>query len=248
MELGLLAPLVVLALIDSTSFGTLAIPVWLMTHPSKPRLGRILLYLSTIAVFYFVLGLGLYFGAQSLRDAFASLSISEPARWVALVAGAVLLLLGLTIEPWTEAGKKRKRAGEAARQQARGPGRIERWRTSTADGSASPASVMAFATVAALIEAASMLPYLAAIGLMVAADLPPLGAVGVLAAYCVVMIAPALLLLALRLSMHERIQPTLARVDRWLRNNSKETLAWVFALLGLWLISNNWQVARDLIG
>jgi hypothetical protein len=49
MDLALLGSLAVLALIDSTSFGTLLIPIWLMMSPFGVRPGRILQFLGTVA-------------------------------------------------------------------------------------------------------------------------------------------------------------------------------------------------------
>ena len=49
MTLALLGPLVVLALVDSTSFGTLLIPIWLMLAPGRLKAGRILVFLATVA-------------------------------------------------------------------------------------------------------------------------------------------------------------------------------------------------------
>jgi hypothetical protein len=57
----------------------------------------------------------------------------------------------------------------------------------------------------------------------------------VLAGYCLVMLAPALVLLALRVVLHERVSPTLARLEAWLSRNSREALAWVLFLLGVYL-------------
>src|SRR5690606_13354204 len=52
VEAGLLIPLAVLALIDSTSFGTLLIPLWLLLSPGRPSPHRVLLFLGTVAAFY----------------------------------------------------------------------------------------------------------------------------------------------------------------------------------------------------
>ena len=57
MDLALAASLAALALIDSTSFGTLLIPIWLLLAPGRVRAGRMLVYLGTIAVFYFAVGM-----------------------------------------------------------------------------------------------------------------------------------------------------------------------------------------------
>lgn len=45
-----------LALVDSTSVGSLFIPVWLLLAAGRVPVGRILAYLGTIAGFYFVDG------------------------------------------------------------------------------------------------------------------------------------------------------------------------------------------------
>jgi hypothetical protein len=49
MSVGLLLPLAGLALVDSTSIGTLFIPVWLLLTPGPVNGRRILAYLGTIA-------------------------------------------------------------------------------------------------------------------------------------------------------------------------------------------------------
>ena len=59
-----------------------------------------------------------------------------------------------------------------------------------------------------------MLPYLAAIGLITTSDLSLTGSVAVLLGYCLVMVAPALVLLAARLLLHERLSPTLTESKR----------------------------------
>lgn len=68
MNTELIAVLVLLALIDSTSFGTLLIPLCLMLAPGLPRPGRILLFLGTVAGFYLLLGIALLLGASTLLD------------------------------------------------------------------------------------------------------------------------------------------------------------------------------------
>ncbi|MGS2617245.1 hypothetical protein ACVCAH_22370 [Micromonospora sp. LZ34] len=57
MSIGLLLALAGLALVDSTSIGTLFIPVWLLLTPGPVNARRILTYLGTIAGFYFAVGL-----------------------------------------------------------------------------------------------------------------------------------------------------------------------------------------------
>ena len=63
IELG--GTLILLALVDSLSFGTLLIPLLFLMVPGRVRVARIVLYLATIALFYLVAGVAITWGAQS---------------------------------------------------------------------------------------------------------------------------------------------------------------------------------------
>lgn len=236
MHLDLWLPLAGLALVDSTSFGTLLIPLWLMLAPGRLRPSRVVAFLVTVAGFYLLLGVALTLGAVALADEVSSALGSDVARTVQMVFGAALVLLGLTIEPWTKKGKQRRDAARAAREAERGPGRLSRWRQRAMASDGAVGAVVALALTAAVVEAGSMLPYLAAVGLVAAASPPLAVVVAVLAGYCLVMIAPALVLLAVRWVLQERLTRPLQRLEGWLRRGSGEALAWVLFLLGLILV------------
>ncbi|TYP88132.1 Sap-like sulfolipid-1-addressing protein [Blastococcus xanthinilyticus] len=222
--------LVVLALVDSTSVGTLVLPLWFLLAPGRVRVGRVLLFLGTVAGFYLALGVALQLGAGALLDPVGDALESPAGRIAQLVVGVVLVVLGLTIEPWTAAGKERKRAARAAR----GPGRLARLRDG-ARGDGPRRAVVLLAVTAAGIEAASMVPYLAAIALLTASGLGPLASLAVLTGYCLVMVLPALVLLGVRTALGDRLSPALGRLEGWMSRNSGETLAWVLFLLGLYV-------------
>lgn len=97
--------------------------------------------------------------------------------------------------------------------------------------------LVGLALTATTVELVAMLPYLAAIGLLSTAELSMTQGAGVLAGYCIVMIAPALLLLAARVALHDRISPALRALEAWLTRNSGQALAGVLFLLGLYLVS-----------
>lgn len=59
--------------------------------------------------------------------------------------------------------------------------------------------------------------------------------IGPLAAHRVVMIVPAVTLLGVRLALHARAAPVLARIEAWLSRSSREAVAWALFLLGAWL-------------
>lgn len=239
MNIELLVPLVLLALVDSTSFGTLLIPMWLMLAPGRPRAGRILLFLGTVAAFYFLLGIALLLGASTLLDTLQETGTSRPLRVAQLVVGIGLLALGVLMEPWTKAGKERRLARRAEKLARSGPSLHMRMQARATDASAPVAAVIALALTATIIEAASMIPYLAAIGLLTASELTLAWRGAALFGYCLVMIAPALLLLAARLLLHDHVAPVLTKLEALLSRNANEAMAWVVFLVGMYLVGDS---------
>lgn len=239
MNIELLAPLVLLALIDSTSFGTLLIPLWLMLAPGRPRPGRILFFLGTVAAFYLLLGVALLLGVSTFLDTLREAGNSQALRVTQLVVGIGLMALGVLMEPWTKAGKERRRARRAEKLARSGPSLQMRMRERATDASAPVGAVFVLALTAAVIEAASMIPYLAAIGILTASELSPAGRCAVLFGYCLVMIAPALLLLAARLLLHDYVAPALTRLEGFLSRNANEAMAWVMFLVGLYMVGDS---------
>lgn len=224
MTLDLLAPLGVLALIDSTSFGTLLIPIWFLLAPGRLRPGRILVFLGTVAGFYFVVGLLLVTGLGSVLGEVGGL-LDNP------VVARVQLVVGVALVVWSFFIGKKKPDGE---------GRLLRWRTRAMAEGAGLRSLVGLALAAALVEVASMLPYLAATGLIGAADVTWSQRVALLAGYCLVMVLPALVLLALRLVAHRLIAPLLDRVAAYLERTGGEWTAWIVGIVGF-------LIARDAV-
>lgn len=224
MDLPTLGTLVLLALADSTSFGTLLIPIWLLLASGRPRPGRMLAYLGTVASFYLVVGIALSLGASLLLDGVQSW-LETPAGGM-LVGGAGAVLLVGAIVFGTRKGKE---SGSS--------GRLLRWRERVmGEEATSIRPLIGLALTATAIEVATLLPYLMAIGIMDAADLDPLVHGGVLAAYCLVMVLPALVLLVLRLVAHAAIEPLLRRINDWLMRSAGEMTVWIVGIIGVLLI------------
>jgi len=241
MTIELVAPLVALALIDSTSFGTLLIPLWLMLVPGRLRPGRIVLFLGTVAAFYLLLGMAWLLGASMLLDLLQEAGDSTPLRIAQLGAGSGLMALGARMEPWTKPGKERRAARRAAKQARTGPSLFVRMRRYATDPLAPVGAVIVFALTAAVIEAASMIPYLAAIGLLTASELSLLGRSVVFFGYCLVMIIPASLLLVARLFLHDDVAPLLKKLESLLSRHTNGAMAWVVFLVGLYLAGDSWN-------
>lgn len=220
--------LAVLALIDSTSFGTLLIPVWLLMAPGRVRPGRILVYLGAIAGFYALLGIAILLGGTAVADALTGLSDSRPFLWGQLLVGVGLFAWSFKLDPPGSA-KGRTEAPEP-------PRRLLRWRErAVASESGSASALAALAVLAGLVEAASMLPYLAAIG-VIGTQGPdwPVSGLWVLG-YCAVMIAPALLLTAARVFAAPLVARPLAVLDGWLAKHAASATAWAVGIVGFLL-------------
>ncbi len=231
MTAALAGSLVALALIDSTSFGTLLVPLWFLAAPGRVAVGRVLLFLATVAGAYLLVGVALVTGAGALAGTFGGLADSPAAAWAQLVVGVGLLLTGILLPT---------RRGE-------GSGRVARWReraldgTGGATGSRGPGAavgLMTLSVTAVALELPTMLPYLAATGLITASGLGWAQSAVVLAGYCLVMVAPALVLLAARVLARRWVEPVLTRLSAWMERGSGETLAWVLAIVGVLLIGD----------
>ncbi len=223
MTLTLIGTLVVLALIDSTSFGTLLIPIWLMLSPGRVRVGPILVFLGTVAVFYLLLGLALVAGVASFSDEISDALDTTPVQVAQVVLGAALLLVGVRM---------------GTRKDAPGSGRLLRWRERAVGDEGSSRGLMTLALTAALIEAASMVPYLAAIGLIGTADLSWPVTVVALVGYCLVMVLPALVLLIGRIGAARVVEPLLHRVNGWIERTGRENTAWILGIIGFIVAAN----------
>ncbi|MEV7396314.1 GAP family protein [Aeromicrobium sp. NPDC092404] len=223
MTLALLGTLAVLALIDSTSFGTLLIPIWLMLAPGRLRAGRVVLFLATVALFYLALGVALTAGVAAYADHLTDLLEVTAVQVVLLVVGIAMVLLAIRMHtsPRTEE-----------------PGRLDRWRRRAVGDEGTATGLMLLAVTAALIEAGSMVPYLGAIGLIGTADLSWPVILLTLAGYCMVMILPALLLLAARVAAAHRVEPVLKRINGWMVRNSRTNLACILGIIGFVIATN----------
>lgn len=221
----------VLALVDSTSFGTLLIPVWLMLAPGRLRAGRVLLFLLAVSASYLLLGLALYAGLGAVAEPLGRLLTTRPVLGLQLLVGVGLVVWSFPLE----------------KRQSRRPGRLLQWRSRVVGEGSSVRSLLGVAVLAVGLEVATMLPYLAAIGIITSLNLAWLEGLAVLALYCLVMVAPALLMLGGRVLTASLVEPLLRRIDAWMRKNAQSTLAWTIGVVGA-LLALNAAEQLDLLG
>jgi hypothetical protein len=221
MEFALLGSLAVLALIDSTSFGTLLIPAWLLANPGRVRAVRMLVFLGTVAAFYYAVGVAVALGADAFLPQIGRILDTEPARWTQLVVGVALFFWSFRLD------RKHRPAPPP------GGGRLGRWRRRALADGGGVAALAGLALAAAAAEVTTMLPYLAAIGLLTTSTLPAAEVALVMAGYCLVMIAPALVLLVVRLAAGHRLIPVLTRLSDWMERSN--ALSWIVGIVGFLL-------------
>ena len=92
--------------------------------------------------------------------------------------------------------------------------------------------IISIALTATELDLATMLPYLAAIGTLTASDLNVPMRIGFLAIYCVVMIAPATLIVIAFRALGNRFRPQLARLADWIQRQVEEKMAWIVGIAG----------------
>lgn len=251
--------LVILALIDSTSLGTLVIPLWLLLRRGTKDLARkVSLYLAVLGGFYFALGVVLLSGGHVVVDRYGdslqALTQAPAFRWVALAIGIALIAFGFS-GPWSKADREKaaaKKAEAARAKQARvggapvpGVANDDAARLAAVQGGwgsridsalRTPAALVGLALVAGLLEVPTMLPYLAASGILVASGLPLATQVLTLAGYCLVMMLPALVLFGARMALGRRADAWFARVGTKLGEYVSETAKWVAAIVGILVV------------
>lgn len=221
MDAAFITTLAVLALIDSTSIGTLFIPIWLLLQPKRVTTSRLLTYLMTIACFYFVIGIALMLGAASLAEVLTSSLDRTTSLYLQLAVGVGLLVLAGYF--WLK-------------QQTRDSvDKTDRWRTRVATQSSSTRSVMGLALLAGMLELTMMVPYLGAIGMLTTSDIGWSIRILLLVAYTLTMIVPALVIFVIRSVVHEQVEPWLERLSKWVEKEADHAAVWVPAVVGIFI-------------
>ncbi|MBK0419707.1 GAP family protein [Leucobacter sp. CSA1] len=126
-------------------------------------------------------------------------------------------------------------AEAAARPPVQPGGRILRWRDRLLADRTSRGAVIGVALAAGLVEVASMLPYLLGMTMLADAPLGMPARFAMLAGYCLVMILPALVLLAARIVAARAVDRPLRRLADWLQRTGAENTAWIMGIIGFLL-------------
>ncbi|APT85407.1 GAP family protein [Corynebacterium aquilae] len=226
-----LLPLAGLALVDSLSLGTFVIPLGLIIFWKGVKARLLGIYLATITIAYFLLGMALLLGFSA---AFSHLSAATDSKWF----NTAMLIIGIALAAYgilAPTPKKREHySGEnptATKLRAKG---------------SSPVAIASLALGACVIEAATMLPYLAAIGMIETLDAPFIAKIIIMATYCLIMIAPAASMAALAMLIGPKLLKTVTRWIPELEYQSKVTLLWIAAIAGIYIAATSYAALERL--
>lgn len=214
MNLELVLTLTGLAIIDSASFSAFGVPVVLLLSSPKPPVVRMLTYLGTIMVFFVVVGIAIMFGLDAVLTSWSGLFETRPAYVAQLAIGVGLFALSFRID-------SKKARGRPLVPRIPAGGGLQ--------------AMVALGLTTSLLEVATMIPYLAAIGILTAAGLSIVQAVPLLAWYTLVMVLPPIVMLIVRIVARDWLRPYLERVARWLETHSREMVGWTVGIVGFLL-------------
>lgn len=213
-----LLSLIGLALLDSLSIGTLVIPLALILVWRSVRVPALTAYLVTVAGVYFALGVAMLLGFTGLSSYLERVTDAPVFPWITLALGAVLAIFGI-FSP----NPVKPAPGELPKQLSKP------FRTSL------PRMII-LGLGASLTEAATMLPYIAAMGIISDWDIPMAGKVVAIGSYCGVMIAPTVVLASIALVAGAKFFPRLEKAIPRLQYEAKVTLLWIAAIVGIYMV------------
>lgn len=217
MSLEMVGSLVALALVDSSSFGTLLIPILLVLANRRVAWRPMVIYLGTVLFVYFLLGVALMLGLAAAISALDGVFESTAFKYLQLALGTALLVGSFFVDRGSR-GRNRRSRLEGVTESLR--------------------AMVLLALSATAVEAASMLPYVAAISILSTADLSVIASLPILFGYCLVMILPALLVLALAGTLGDRVWGRLERFGNWMERSTAGALGWIVGIAGFFIASD----------
>ncbi|WP_440107049.1 GAP family protein [Streptosporangium sp. H16] len=197
-----------LALLDTLSPTVIGVTLYLLLARPR-RVGALLgVYLGSVAIAYFALGVLLMFGLGAV------VPVVDDTVWA---WGQAVLGVALIVGSYFIPDKKPGRASVQARSFTLG-------------------SMLLLGLGTWLFEFATAVPYFAAIGIMTAAHLTAAQWSPLLGVYVTVMVLPGILLLAAWAALGERTRERFERWRNSLSSGSRSTLRWIVGIAGVLIL------------
>lgn len=178
------------ALIDILSPGVLTVTAYLLLTQPNQLSSRLFVFLFITQLGYFITGLLLYFGGNSLLKRIEQLSQFDFINWFYILLGAVLVLISFS-KP-KETTKKRL--------------------ISFIPNNTTIKGMIILGIIVFLIEFVTALPYFYSIFLMYHQTIETTPAILIIIGYNLVMVLPSLLLLGVNIIFKERLQQILVKM------------------------------------
>lgn len=203
-----------LAVLDMLSPATLGVTVYLLLT-EKERLGsRLMIYLFTVAAFYFLVGVAFMLGLDVLLAVFSSILQNRIVSWMMMIVGVLLFIASFYYPKSKKSDLPRPK-------------------------SKSKTSMIALGFTTSLIEVGLAFPYFVAIGLMSTSHLAVYQWLPILAGYNFIMVLPPFIVFTLHLLLGRVMQRPLERLRIKLSKNSGSAISWMMSIVGLILIFNS---------
>jgi len=214
MSLELLVTVGGLALLDTLSPATLGVTVYLLLTEKERINSRLMIYLVTVAAFYFLAGFAFMLGMDKLLAAFSSIFQNRIVSWITLIIGGILFIASFYYPKSKKTGLPRPK-------------------------SKSKISMIALGFTTSLIEVGAAVPYFAAIGLMSTSNLAVYQWLPILAGYNFIMVLPPLIVFSLHLLLGRVMQRPLEKLQIKIAKHSGSAISWIMCIVGLILIFNS---------
>lgn len=203
-----------LALLDMMSPAALGVTVYLLLNEKERLSSRLMIYLFTVAGFYFLVGVFLMLGLDVVMTAFSSIFQNRIVSWVMLIIGGILFIASFYYPKSKKTDLPRPK-------------------------SKSKAAMVALGFTTSLIEVGTAFPYFAAIGLMTTSNLAAFQWLPILAGYNFIMVLPPLIVFTLYLLLGRVMQKPLEMLRIKLSKHSGAAISWIMCIVGLILIFNS---------
>lgn len=178
------------ALVDILSPGVLAVTAYLLLTQPNQLSSRLLVFLSITQLGYFVMGLLLYFGGESLLTRIEQLSEIDFINWFYILFGMVLVLISFSKPKDTT--KKRLISIIPTNTTIKG--------------------MIILGSIVFLIEFVTALPYFYSILLMDHLAIEPTPSILIITGYNLVMVLPSLLLLGVNIVLKDKLHQFLNKI------------------------------------
>ncbi|MBE7129779.1 hypothetical protein FT639_30040 [Bacillus mycoides] len=203
-----------LALLDTLSPATLGVTVYLLLTDKERLTKRLLIYLLTIAGFYFAVGVSLMLGLDFLLEIISGVFQNRIVSWTFFIIGVILFIASFYVPT--------KKSSDLP-----------------APKSKSILSMVALGFTTSLIEVGTAFPYFVAIGIMTTSNLSWVEWSSILAGYNFIMVLPSLVLFLFYLLFGRWMQTSLEKLRVKIANNTGSALSWIMCIVGLILIYNS---------